>query len=532
MRVTLILLTWTLGIGTIPAIAAEEGAPQEAALAQASPAEALKGAQSLFQAGQYFKAARYAFSAKEDSALSAEANAWITVSLARARLYHSASYFFIKSLQSRNPSAVRRALTVSQDLLLHVGVDLLRKYLIQNTKFEDYDSSNRAAYYYALGKDALMAGDEQKAIGFLSNVGSRNPLMPYALQLRATAYAVMGQSDHALRDFRNCERSVDDAIPSSLRGTVRGRQIESEAEDLEARCQAGQARVLYQQEKFDEADRAFDRIDKRSIVWPDILFEQAWTSFARREFNRSLGKLVSYKSPALAFVYNPEVEVLRAQSYLLLCLYSDANDEINGFNSRYAPLGEQLKNFIEGNSSNLNAFYELGREAIRGSAYSRREIYRLTNRFARAPYFRGLARSETSIANELSAIRQFSAGMSGVDPDLSRGFPGFLDQVLRWRLKTVRQIGGAYIKNSLIDNYQVLLANFDKMSFIKLEMLKRAKDSILKRPSHEGRSWGSVEPSRRDYQYYWSFNGEFWNDELGDYVFGLESECKGSEASG
>ena len=33
-------------------------------------------------------------------------------------------------------------------------------------------------------------------------------------------------------------------------------------------------------------------------------------------------------------------------------------------------------------------------------------------------------------------------------------------------------------------------------------------------------------PSRRDDQYYWSFNGEFWNDELGDYVFGLESQCK------
>ena len=26
--------------------------------------------------------------------------------------------------------------------------------------------------------------------------------------------------------------------------------------------------------------------------------------------------------------------------------------------------------------------------------------------------------------------------------------------------------------------------------------------------------------------YLWTFNGEFWADELGDYVFSLKSECK------
>ena len=43
------------------------------------------------------------------------------------------------------------------------------------------------------------------------------------------------------------------------------------------------------------------------------------------------------------------------------------------------------------------------------------------------------------------------------------------------------------------------------------------EDGVLKR--------GRSDVPRRDYQYFWSFNGEFWNDELGDYVFGLESEC-------
>jgi hypothetical protein len=59
------------------------------------------------------------------------------------------------------------------------------------------------------------------------------------------------------------------------------------------------------------------------------------------------------------------------------------------------------------------------------------------------------------------------------------------------------------------------------------------KDELLQRPGIGGdRTRGNVIPSRRDDQYYWSFNGEFWNDELGDYVFGLESACARSAAEG
>jgi cytoplasmic iron level regulating protein YaaA (DUF328/UPF0246 family) len=84
-----------------------------------------------------------------------------------------------------------------------------------------------------------------------------------------------------------------------------------------------------------------------------------------------------------------------------------------------------------------------------------------------------------------------------------------------------------YVKNSLLDYHSELISNFEKISFIQLEMLKRAKDQLVyKHANASGRLMGSVIPARRDYQYYWSFNGEFWGDELGDYVFGLESQCR------
>jgi hypothetical protein len=302
-----------------------------------------------------------------------------------------------------------------------------------------------------------------------------------------------------------------------------------EAMDLEARCQAGEARVLYQMDRFDDADLAYDAIPKQSLVWPDILFEQAWNSFARREYNRTLGKLVSYKSPALSFVFNTEADVLRAQAYLALCLYADANDVINEFNAKYARVGEDVKRFVEANASSLGAFHEFGKAALRAPLYTSNEMYRMANRFIRGPYFQSLVSAEREVNDESRVSHQFGAMQKGTDPMPGHGFPGFIDQVLAWRLRAIRTLGGAFVKNSLLDHHATLIADFEKMSFIKLEMLKLAKESLMyknvPRTADGDRARGSVEPERRDYQYYWSFNGEFWNDELGDYVFGLESQC-------
>lgn len=513
-------------------LAALPGGPR--ALAD-EPAKEFQEAQGLYRSGQYFRAARYAFSAKEGQpALAAEANALIATSLTRAGLYNSASYFFIATLQSGNKAAIRRALTETQALLLRVGPDLLRKYLIRHTSYEDYDGANRSAFLYALGKEALLsghAGDIEKAIGYLNAISTRSPLWPYALQLRGSAHAVMGKGERAVDDFRACAERAEESVPeASEADSAFVRQARREAEDLAARCIAGEARSLYQLERFEDADQAYDRIAKTSYVWPDILFEQAWNAFARKEYNRSLGKLVSYKSPALKFVFNPEIDVLRAQSFLALCLYGDANEVINEFNSRYFKVGVEVKNFVEANARNLPAFFDLGKQALRASLYTPSETLRMVNRFVRGPYFKGLVLAETTANAELQAIRRFDSAQGGVSHDPSRGFPGFLAQVIQWRLRSLQLLGGAFVKNSLLDHHAELLADFDKMSFIKLEMLKRAKDQLIfknVKARAEDRSWGNVEPSRRDYQYYWGFNGEFWNDELGDYVFGLESECKG-----
>lgn len=491
-------------------------------------ADSLTQAKALYNQGQYFSAARHAYAAsQESSAQKAEANSYVTLALIRAGLWNSATYFFIETLQGGDRAATRRVLTQTEALLSRVGPDLLRDYLIRHTKYEDYDLINRSAYLFSLGKSAILKDDMNRALEYLNQVKSQSRLYPFSLEIRGTALAIQGRVGEAIDDFRDCQKHSPLVVTEVDRESPRYRSQFNEAKDLASRCAADEGRVWYQADRFEDAERAYDKIPKASRVWPEILFEQAWNAFAKREFNRTLGKLVTYKAPALDFVFNSEVEVLRAQTYLSLCLYDDTQKAIEDFNKRYSDIGREVKRFVEGNSTNLESFYQLGLRTLNEKRSTADPVGRLTNRFVRGPYFSDLAAQDASLEKERSIISGF-ARMTGANPN--GGISAFLTEVLKWRRKTIHQLGGAYVKNSLIDHHAVLVADFEKISFIRLEMLGRAKDRLIRKSKSSSaeddeRTRGVVRPSRKDNQMFWTFNGEFWNDELGDYIFGLESEC-------
>ena len=59
----------------------------------------------------------------------------------------------------------------------------------------------------------------------------------------------------------------------------------------------------------------------------------------------------------------------------------------------------------------------------------------------------------------------------------------------------------------------------------QLEVLAQKKAKLYSFEK-DNRSRGDIKYiQRNEKQYFWDFNGEFWADELGDYVFALKSEC-------
>jgi len=94
-----------------------------------------------------------------------------------------------------------------------------------------------------------------------------------------------------------------------------------------------------------------------------------------------------------------------------------------------------------------------------------------------------------------------------------------------------RDLIGAYVKTSLGNYLDQVDKTLQSMSYVKLEILGKKKESIISRPygneSEGARERGDyIFLKRTDKQYFWDFIGEFWADELGDYVFALKSECE------
>jgi hypothetical protein len=85
---------------------------------------------------------------------------------------------------------------------------------------------------------------------------------------------------------------------------------------------------------------------------------------------------------------------------------------------------------------------------------------------------------------------------------------------------------GAYVRAGMVSKYAELYSAFQGMSYIKLEVLAQRKERLYQSDVIPGKKRGDVKYiERNDKQYFWTFNGEFWADELGDYVFALRSEC-------
>ncbi len=472
-----------------------------------------------FEHGHYLQAARYAFSAAQDNERQqSEGYARVTESLVREGMPYMATYFFIRTLQSGNRQSTQKVLRELPALLRGVGSEFLKPFLLKYTQYEDYnDRASLAAWMFIAGKSAMLHEDYEKAIMHFGNAIHAPDLEAESLFLRGTAQVLVGRLHEGVRDFEACRDraqgaasaalSRDTKTPGDSHGSARFAQ---QGQELKERCQAALGRALYELESFDQAANVFQMIDKKSIVWPEILFEEAWTAYRRSMFGQSLGKLMSYRSPLLAFIYNPEIGVLRAQAHLALCHYQDAMQEIKLFEQQMTPLGSSIRHALESHEHDLPFFASLGKQAL---MMNRDPFMQMLGSVVRSPYYQRLSVGESRIQHELQHARTLG----------THGFVGFLQEVGHFFTESLHAFEGILVKNTLVDYNAELIENFDKMSFMKVEVLKVASDSLQNIKPAVGVNMRT--PSIPTSMLYWTFNGEFWSDELGDYVVATTSAC-------
>lgn len=365
---------------------------------------------------------------------------------------------------------------------------------------------------YILAKRLLKKGKYNEALNQLNKVNGDHPAYPFVANMKGVVYSTLGREKEAESQFRDCVRTS-----------------ESKASDVDSRiqrdqlllnrdyCIAGIARVQFSNKDYQKAELNYLDIQKTSFVWPEILFEEAWNSYYVKNYNRTLGKLVSYKAPVFNFIFKPEVEVLKALTYMKMCLYEDAKKTADDFYTELYDQSKELRRFLNSRGKDYRYFYNLMADHEAKKTLPLPILDSLMSSISKDGAFiemKGAFASAIAEYNKLRKQRQ-----SGFRSNLIRNLKVVMDEY--------RTVLGAYVRAGLVSKYAELYSAFQGMSYIKLEILAQKKERLYQTDvAPKGKKRGDVKYiERNDKQYFWTFNGEFWADELGDYVFALRSEC-------
>lgn len=422
--------------------------------------------------------------------------------------YHFSAIPWMKDLLVKNDRALDSEMEAAFDKMLYVtGVkpfESLPEQILSRSK-----SGN---IRYILAKRLLKKGNAEGALDQLKSVDADHPAYAFVANLKGTIEASLGNNKEADGHFRDCMR-ISESLAKSTDSTIQKEQLLLNSDY----CLAGLGRVQFAAKNYQQAEMNYLDIKKTSFVWPEILFEEAWTSYYQKNYNRTLGKLVSYKAPVFDFIFKPETEVLKSLTYLKMCLYDDAAKTADDFYENFLNPSRDLRSFLNARGKDYGYYFNL---------MSDFEVEKTLP----LPILSSLLKSIRKDGAYVEMKGALHLAIAEYNKLRKRGESSLRSNMLR-NLKVVigdyKTVLGAYIRAGLVSKYAELYTAFQSMSFIKLEILALKKERLYKsdRPIGSGKRGDVKYIDRNDKQYFWNFNGEFWADELGDYVFALRSEC-------
>lgn len=193
------------------------------------------------------------------------------------------------------------------EMLYHTGVkvfeslpdDILRRSRSGNIRF-------------ILAKRMMKKGKNQEALNELNDVRGDHSAFPFVSNMRGTLHSILG-------NYKESETQFKDCIRSSERMRDRADNNTQKAQLLANRdyCIAGLARGQFAAKDYKKSELNYLDIPKDSYIWPEILFEEAWNSYYLHNYNRTLGKLVSYKAPVFDFIFKLLLTCLIEETHLL-----------------------------------------------------------------------------------------------------------------------------------------------------------------------------------------------------------------------
>lgn len=398
---------------------------------------------------------------------------------------------------------------IPEDALLMERLAAYKDYL--NEVPEKY----RDRFSYLVGRYLYNQMDVESALTMLNNVTTRSPDYAKARYIAGVAHVANYEAEPAVAAFKEVLRYL--TAKEQL-----GDLSDDEARLLE-QTNLGMARVFYSTGGYPTSVKYYDRVGRKSKQWPTALFESSWAYFQMDQYNKALGNLLTINAPFFDEAYFPEGTILTAVLYFYNCKYDRVRYVLQGFDDQYGSIQSELTSIIAKYGEDPEGMYKWLMDVREGNAENYELIRVVNSAVADQQVARKIALID-AIAKEKEVMSE--APSAWKSSDLAKTLSSDLELASSFAKVDVGSIAKQRLERALRELEELVLEE-KKILFEVARAEKGEIEADLRAAMVVDKNVTDkpdVEVS--DEEMYWVFDGEYWRDELGYYIFTVNSECK------
>ena len=462
------------------------------------------------------------------------------------RLHDTARYYYAESLFRMGlyqASEYQLAEILFEGSESHYFVSSLLKLLAVTYKTEDekvliavlsnvdYEAlpkkfANELTYY--LGKINFYNGQDEQALKMFSQVKDYSSFYPKAKYFLGVIQVRQQMFAEAMKSFTEIKEMPNDKYIGTDIKKLKGMAELALGELYYAAAWQSENKVAM----FNVALNYFSNVGRDNAQWFESLFARTWASLMIGRFDSTLGTVVTLRSPFFTDIYFPEVNVVEAVTYYNLCQYDEVNNVIDYFFSVYPDYQKRMAAWLENVSTKtgLDVYKELLVMYKQAQAGENTELPEavLRNILTENLFIRKYNHIK-EIERELAIVEKSpdSFKNSLVAQDVSKK--------MMYQLATLRNEAGVWLVQRVQYLNNELVQLIVDMRSIRFEMTDSMKSALekeelygkeVKEEEETVQKKTEMNPSVPQNSYYYPFDGEYWEDELGYYFFNVDNLCK------
>ncbi len=456
-----------------------------------------------------------------DTELKNKADYYLASSFKRLNLNFTAFVYFTPILQAGpdHPYHLK-----SVEALLELQDVLRDDFLIPSMLNKFYDQFSDAwatlplevlaRINYFIGRISHRMGKLEEAEQFLTAVEGTSAFYAKSQYLLGITLADprFPAEDEKARD-QNAERAI--AVLEGLLG-ANEKKPQHDFVDVMHLTYLALGRTNYNVGQYQKATEWYEKVPRFSKYWDHALFENGFARFQNDDLGGALGSLQGLYAPQFAGAFQPESWILTSTTYYFSCLYEESKSSLLEYEKAYLPMAEQLRPLVEGEERELVEYFKLV------NVTESKEVPKAVLNWMRSN------ERMLGVFNMLNQIerekRDIEARQSWRAARLSPELVTYLDS----NRGTLEKVAGQTAKSRLGEAYRTIKGFGDQVEIIRFEIAKAEKEFAelgvdgqklldqqeLFRPQMPGEDWS-----------YWTFEGEFWRDEIGYYQYTLKRGC-------